>query len=133
MDQAARGIVNPQLPPGQARVDKSGTQSKIVMMDERIHNLLKDAFSDFAYESAILFGSRARGDFAAGSDYDVLVITRSRLTIREKMNRSAVFRRKLADEGIDADIILKSRDEIDYYRDKIGSVVRMAVQEGVAL
>ena len=102
-------------------------------MDERTHKLLKDAFDDLAYESAILFGSRARGDFVDGSDYDVLVITRSRLSIREKMNRSAALRRKLADEGIDADIILKSRDEVDYYRDKICSVVRMAVQEGVVL
>jgi len=102
-------------------------------MDERIHNLLKDAIGDFAYESAILFGSRARGDSSTGSDYDVLVITRSRLTIREKRDRSAVLRRKLAVEGIDADIILKSRDEVNYYRDKIGSVVRMAVQEGIVL
>ena len=121
------------ITPTKPNVDKSGTQSNIYMMDERTHKLLKDAFDDLAYESAILFGSRARGDFVDGSDYDVLVITRSRLTIREKMNRSAALRRKLADEGIDADIILKSRDEVDYYRDKIGSVVRMAVQEGVVL
>ena len=49
------------------------------------------------------------------------------------MNRSAALRRALADEGIDADIIIKSHDEVEYYRDKIGSVVRMAVLEGVAL
>lgn len=29
--------------------------------------------------------------------------------------------------------ILKSNDEIDYYKDKIGSVVRSALKEGVAL
>jgi hypothetical protein len=68
MDQAARGIVNPQLLPGQTRVDKSGTQSNIVVMDKPIHSFLKDAFNDVACESAVLFSSRARGDFANGSD-----------------------------------------------------------------
>ena len=102
-------------------------------MIERTRELIKRALNDSAYESVLLFGSRARGDFVDGSDYDVLVITRAHLTIREKMNRSAALRRALADEGIDADIIIKSHDEVEYYRDKIGSVVRMAVLEGVAL
>ncbi len=34
---------------------------------------------------------------------------------------------------IDSDIIIKSKDEADYYKDKIGSMVKSALSEGVAL
>ncbi|HJH28030.1 MAG TPA: nucleotidyltransferase domain-containing protein [Methanophagales archaeon] len=102
-------------------------------MNHEIQTLLKKVFGDLNYEKLILFGSRARGDFSEGSDYDILIIVQKRLGIKEKMRLSARLRRELAKKGIDADIILKSNDEIDYYKDKIGSVVRNALKEGVAL
>ena len=39
----------------------------------------------------------------------------------------------MKDKKIDADIIIKSKDEVEYYKDKIGSVVRSALKEGVPL
>ena len=98
-----------------------------------IQTLLKKVLGDLNYEKLILFGSRARGDFSEGSDYDILIIVQKSLGIKEKMRLSARLRRELAKKGIDADIIVKSNDEIDYYKDKIGSVVRSALKEGVAL
>ena len=65
--------------------------------------------------------------------YDILVIVKENLAIKEKMSLSGMVRRKLAKMGIDADIIIKSKDEVDYYKDKIGSVVKSALSEGVAL
>ena len=102
-------------------------------MNHEIQTLLKKVFGDLNYEKLILFGSRARGDFSEGSNYDILIIVQKSLAIKEKMRLSARLRRELAKKGIDADIILKSNDEIDYYKDKIGSVVRSALKEGVAL
>ena len=102
-------------------------------MNHEIQTLLKKVLGDLNYEKLILFGSRARGDFSVRSDYDILIIVQKSLGIKEKMRLSARLRRELAKKGIDADIILKSNDEIDYYKDKIGSVVRSALKEGVAL
>jgi len=102
-------------------------------MNHEIQTLLKKVFDDLNYEKLILFGSRARGDFSVRSDYDILIIVQKSLAIKEKMKLSARLRRELAKKGIDADIIVKSNDEIDYYKDKIGSVVRSALKEGVAL
>lgn len=102
-------------------------------MNNEIRTLLREVLSSLNYEKIILFGSRARKDFSQKSDYDILIIMKKSLMIKEKMKLSALLRRELAKKGIDADIIIKSKDEVDYYKEKIGSVVRSAVKEGVAL
>jgi predicted nucleotidyltransferase len=102
-------------------------------MDNKIQEVIKQTFNDLDYERIILFGSRARDDFSEGSDYDILIIVQKSLAIEEKMRLSGRLRKELAKKGIDADIIIKSSDEVEYYKDKIGSVVRTALKEGVAL
>ena len=86
-----------------------------------------------AQEKIILFGSRGRGDFDRLSDYDILVILREDFNIRTKMELSRKIREALAAKLVGADIIVKSVKEADYYRDKVGSVVRSAIAEGVIL
>jgi predicted nucleotidyltransferase len=103
------------------------------MVNKKIQKFLKQVLSDLNYEKIILFGSRARGDFSKRSDYDILVIVERTLSIEEKMKLSTHLRKELARKGIDADIILKSRAEVEYYKNKIGSVVRTALKEGVAV
>ena len=93
----------------------------------------KEVFGDLNCEKIILFGSRARGNFSEGSDYDILIILRKALPIKEKIRLFTRLRRDLAKRGVDADIIIKSRDEVDYYKDKIGNVVRNALRDGVTL
>jgi len=102
-------------------------------MDTKTLSLFKEVFSNIDYEKIILFGSRARGDFSEGSDHDVLIIVRKTLPIKEKMRLFTLMRKDLAKRGIDADIIIKSRDEINYLKNKIGNVVRHAMKEGVTL
>jgi predicted nucleotidyltransferase len=103
------------------------------MMNKEIQRLLKKTFGDLDYEKIILFGSRAKGEFSEESDYDILIIVQKSLAIEEKMRLLARLRKELAKKGIDADIIIKSSDEVEYYKDKIGSVVKTALKEGVAL
>ena len=103
------------------------------MIDNEVQTLLKKVFGDLNYEKIILFGSRARGDSSERSDYDILIIMEEDLSIKEKMRLLIRLKRELAKKEVDADIIIKSSDEVDYYKDKIGSVVRNALKEGVAL
>jgi len=102
-------------------------------MNKEIQRLLKKAFGDLDYERIILFGSRATGEFSERSDYDILIIVQKTLAIEVKMKLLRRLRKELAKKGIDADIIIKSNDEVEYYKDKIGSVVRTALKEGMAL
>lgn len=81
----------------------------------------------------ILFGSRARGDFTKYSDYDFLIITERTFTIKEKMGISKRIRAQLAEMYISADIMIKSEEEIEYWKDKIGCVTRYALKGGIVI
>ncbi len=85
------------------------------------------------FKDIILFGSRARGQFNRFSDYDILVIIDETLNMRDKINTIEAIRTELAELLISSDIILKSQQEAEFYKDKIGSVVREAFKEGVPL
>lgn len=102
-------------------------------MNKRTSSILKKALQEVEYERIVLFGSQARGTASELSDYDLLIILKEDLPFSEKMRLSAKLRRNLAQLGIDADIILKSQTEVSYYQDKIGHVVRHALQEGIIL
>jgi len=89
--------------------------------------------SGISLSEVILFGSRARGDFNRFSDYDILIIIDRGLRQREKMILSEKIRDNLVKLHIPTDIIVKSEEEVSYYQDKIGSLVREALKEGVSV
>ncbi|MBU4373881.1 MAG: nucleotidyltransferase domain-containing protein [Euryarchaeota archaeon] len=91
------------------------------------------AQSGIYVKKIILFGSRARGNFHKYSDYDILIITERTFTVKEKMELSERIRDNLVRLNFPTDIIIKSEQEIAYYQDKIGSVVREALKEGVSV
>ena len=103
------------------------------MVNNKLQILLREALKGVNYEKIVLFGSRARGDFSEKSDYDILLIVGRNISIYEKMRLSTSLKKNLAEEGIDADVIIKSKEEVEYYKDRIGNVVRNALKEGVAL
>jgi len=98
---------------------------------EQIMNSLDEM--GISIESIILFGSRARGDYNEDSDYDILIITKETFPIKEKMRIFNKVNDVLAKMLIPCDIIIKSHDEVEYLRDKINSVTREAVEEGILL
>ncbi len=102
-------------------------------MNRKIKKIIRQVLQPLDYQSIYLFGSRARGDFSEKSDYDLLVILKDSLTVAEKMRFSAQARREFAKRGIDADVIIKSSEEMETSKARIGSVVREALREGVAL
>ena len=81
----------------------------------------------------ILFGSRARGDFSKSSDYDFLIVTEKTFTVKEKMGIAKKIRVVLAEFYIPADIIIKSEEELEIFRHRIGTVTREALKEGVEI
>ena len=102
-------------------------------MNDKLEKLFKAIINNLDYEKIILFGSRARGDFTEESDYDILIIMKKNIAIKEKIKLSSHLRREFAKKEIDVDIIIKSIEDINYYKDKIGNIVRIALKEGVVL
>lgn len=80
-----------------------------------------------------LFGSRARGDFSTKSDYDILIVTGKTLGMKEKIKLFTQLTRVLARQKYNVDIVIKSQEESNYYRSKIGHIVRSAFNEGMQI
>ena len=84
-------------------------------------------------KKVILFGSMARGEATYDSDCDLLIITGEEYSGREKIKISERIRDRLARLHIPSDIIVSSEREVEYLKDRVGSVVREALREGVPL
>ena len=78
----------------------------------------------------ILFGSAARGQAGPDSDADLLVV----MPVNGSKRQQAV-QIDLALEGIPIpiDLIVVTPDEVEKYRDALGTVIREAVTEGKVL
>jgi len=101
-------------------------------MDEKL-KLIKSVICEVVgdrLEKTILFGSRARGEGSSLSDYDILVVLKDDAGSGEKIDIAESIRGELAELGVDADIIVKTRRDVEYLSDKIGSLVRAALEEG---
>ena len=81
----------------------------------------------------ILFGSRARNDFLADSDYDFLIITPRELSVEKKRLYKAKIRRILAKQQIPVDVIIQSKRETAIKQKITGHIIKQALNEGVAL
>ena len=97
-------------------------------------SIIRETASKFIPGSKILlFGSRARKDNSADSDYDFLVITRDTIDIRKKRILKSMMRKELAKYKIPADILIQSEDEINSKKEITGHILKQVLQEGVAL
>jgi len=106
-------------------------RNDIEVIKETISLILKSEGIDTF--QVYLFGSRARGDFSPHSDYDILIVSKKKLRIKEKIKLFTRVRRLLAKKRYNVDIIIKSNDEVDYYKNKIGHIVRSALKEGILI
>jgi hypothetical protein len=53
------------------------------------------------------------------------------LDIKAKRRYTSMIRKELSLIGIPVDVLVKTQSDIYYYQDKIGSVVREAIRNGV--
>ena len=85
-------------------------------------------------EQVILFGSRARGDAAAGSDVDLIVVESTPFVEgRTRGGEETRLWRALSKFRVPKDILVYSRDEVDYWRDSLNHVLARALREGKVL
>jgi len=101
--------------------------------NKSIKNLIIRIIPNLHPDKIILFGSRARNDFVAESDYDLLIILNDKLSFQDKRKISSLIRKVFAKKLIDADVIVKTTEEINYFKDKTGSVVKNALEEGILI
>ncbi len=79
----------------------------------------------------LLFGSRAKNLANSNSDYDIMLIVASNMTIRQKLQIKAMFRKLAVKHGLLTDIFIESEEEINEKSAFLGHIVRAAVKEGV--
>jgi len=103
------------------------------LISDALRNSIKDSLEEIAYKRIILFGSRARDDYSIQSDFDILIIIKNVTSKQKKINLSTLIRKRFAAKMLDADVLVKDEKDIDYLKDKPGSVVRNALLEGVTL
>jgi len=73
-------------------------------------------------EQIILFGSRARGDARPNSDLDFLIVQSEPFSAQKTRTAAlAALWRKLALFPMSKDLLLYSRDEVDYWRDSLNN------------
>ncbi len=84
----------------------------------------------FHPDRIILFGSRARGQGGPDSDADLLIVMRV-----DGSKRQQAVQIDLALEGIPIpiDLIVVTPEEVEKYRDAMGTIIREAVREGKVL
>ena len=85
-------------------------------------------------EQIILFGSQARAASRQGSDIDLLIIESDPFgEKRSRRKEMARLWRALASFPFPKDILVYSRDEVEYWRHSLNNVVAKALREGKVL
>lgn len=75
----------------------------------------------------ILFGSHARGDAGASSDYDLMVVERH---VNNRMQEMVRLSRLLRPLQVPLDLLVVTADAFDYWKDTPGNVYHAAATEG---
>ena len=100
------------------------------MNNELISTITARIVRDFHPMQIILFGSHSRGDAHPQSDVDLLVVFAE---LADKRKTAVDIRRTLADLPVAKDILVTTPEELARQRDWVGTVLRVAQQEGEVL
>ncbi len=99
-------------------------------MEVYLKEAVRRIIENFNPEKIILFGSYAYGQPTADSDIDLMVI----MNTEEKPHKRAVSLRKaLKGIGIPKDIIVKTPEEFERFKDIIGTIIYPAAHKGKVL
>jgi predicted nucleotidyltransferase len=84
-------------------------------------------------EAVILFGSRARGDARAESDFDLAILAPDGVARRRVAMRAYESLAGVPDRSVAVDIVVLTPSTIATERDLAGSIVGAVAREGVVL
>jgi len=101
-----------------------------IITQDQINQIVKVIITGYAPQKIILFGSYAVGNPAKDSDIDLLIIKDDNLP---KIQRNRVVRSFLKDLSLPVDIIVKTSQEFEMFKDVIGTVVYAANKYGRVL
>jgi predicted nucleotidyltransferase len=94
------------------------------LLDEIVRRVVEVAHPD----RIILFGSAARGEMGPDSDIDLLVVksgVASRGRLEEEIHLS------FFGLGASVDVVVATLEDIDIFRDRPGTVIQPALEEGI--
>jgi predicted nucleotidyltransferase len=106
------------------------TGESMMITEEQINQIVNAIMKGYQPQKIILFGSYAHGNPTYDSDIDLLVIKDDDLP---KIQRNRVVRSYLKDFSFPVDIIVKSSQEFEMFKDVIGTVVYTANKYGRVL
>lgn len=95
-----------------------------------IEEMVRRIVLKFDPEQIILFGSQARGTATSDSDVDLLVVLKS---VDSRRAKRLELRKELRGVGVAKDVVVTTLEEVDEYRDVVGSLIRPALKEGIKL
>jgi len=98
--------------------------------EEILDHITRTIVEQFDPYRIVLFGSRARGDAAEDSDYDILVEMESELPFAK---RGAAVSLALWPRLYSLDLVAYTPQESERQRGKIGSIASVAEAEGAVL
>ena len=102
--------------------------------DALLDQMVQAIVAEVDPEQVILFGSRARGDAREDSDVDLVVVEAEPFGQDRSRHQEAVRLYKvLAGSGVPKDILVYSRDDVEYWRDSLNHVLARALREGKVL
>ena len=98
-----------------------------MITQNRINEVVNEIVKNFKPKKIIIFGSYAHGKPAKDSDLDLLIIKDSDLPSRLQ-NRNV--RKILSGLNIPVDVIVKTTEEFEKYKDIIGTIIYPANKFG---
>ena len=102
--------------------------------NDQITEAIKKTAHEYLPDAEVfLFGSRARNEASGDSDYDILLVTQTQLSPKEKLPLRTKIRKSLLLIGIRSDILIQSSLEIDRKKNLPGHIVRNILREAILL
>ena len=106
----------------------------VPITDELIGEMVEAIVDEVDPEQVILFGSRARGEEGERSDIDLIVLEAE--PFRPTRNRHKELVRlyhAIVGFPVAADVLVYSREDVDYWRDSLNHVLARALRDGKVL
>jgi excisionase family DNA binding protein len=98
--------------------------------EEAIREMVRRIVERFQPEKIIVFGSYARGTAGPDSDVDLLVVMP---VVGSKREQAVQIHIALAGVGLSKDVVVVTPEEVERFRDVVGTIVHPAITEGRVL
>jgi len=105
------------------------------MRDEIFLNSIKTTVLSYLPDAKVLlFGSMGRGNFNTHSDYDLLIVTKNSINLKEKMNMETRISKSLVYLlHVPFDVLLYSEQDVELKKNAKGIILYHALKDAIEL